>query len=141
MIVKTFVIGYSEVPKSLNAGGVGSRGHWTKGHAEKQYWEDIYGMLLLASKAPRGMVYCKVKATLQFRDPGRRRDVENYRPAISKPFADVLVKGAWIPDDTAEYFQFGSVEISNQPLVNPNRAVKGSITLHISAMYPETTPT
>jgi Holliday junction resolvase RusA-like endonuclease len=134
LIVKTFVLGYNEAPKSLNEGGVGSRRHWSAGHAEKKKWENIYGMLLLGSKAPRGMAYCKVKATLQFRDH-RRRDVDNYRPAISKPLADVLVKGGWLPDDTAEFFQLESVEINKEPLVNPNTSVKGSITLLIGAAY------
>lgn len=134
LVIKTFVLCYFEAPKSLNAGGVGSRVHWSKGHGEKRRWENIYGMLLLGCKVPRGMAFCKVKATLEFTTV-RRRDSENYRAAISKPFADTLVKGGWLPDDTDEFFQLESVEISNELLVNPNPAVKGCITLHIGAAY------
>ncbi len=107
---ETFVITHDEAPKSLNRGGAGSRRHWGGAHREKRQWEGVYAMLLLAAKVPRGMAKARVDATLEFVD-NRRRDVENYRPAIAKPLADALVKGGWLADDTDEFFDFGHVKI------------------------------
>jgi hypothetical protein len=133
MLIRTYSLGYNEAPKSLNDGGAGSRRHWAAAHREKVKWEGIYGMLLLALGMPRGAVFIKVDAHLQFRE-ARKRDAENYRSPISKPLADILVKGGWLADDTSQFFEFGTVTISHG-LENPSPAVKSCITFTIEATY------
>lgn len=106
---RTYVLTYDEAPKSLNAGGTGSRRHWSAAAREKKKWQDIWTMLLLERRVPRGMTFCKARVLLEFRKPNRR-DIENYRSAVSKPFADALAPyggGGWLPDDTRRYFARG----------------------------------
>lgn len=133
--IETFVITYDESPKSLNAGGAGSRRHWGAAHKEKRKWEGIYGMLLLQRRVPRGMSHCRVREVLlEFRH-ANRRDASNYQAAIVKPFADCLVAGGWLADDTAEFFELEDVKISTFALEHPNPAVKSRITISIEATY------
>lgn len=112
MRTETFVLTYSEVPKSLNAGGTGSRRHWSVGHREKRRWEGIWGMLLLERRVPRHAAKVYASAVIEVED-NRRRDVENFRSAITKPLADALVKGGWLADDTDEFFEFGVLKVRN----------------------------
>lgn len=109
--MKTWTLSYADTPKSLNAGGVGSRQHWAVAHREKKRWEDIWIALLLEAGVPKGMGNVCINATLYF-PTKRRRDAENYRPALSKPLADALV-GIWIPDDTAEFFALDRLDIAH----------------------------
>ena len=132
--MSTYVIHYDEVPKSLNAGGAGSRRHWSVANREKKRWEGIWLMLMLAKKIPRGMERCEIGVWLAFALP-RRRDVENFRPAFNKPFADMLVKGGYIPDDTAEFFNLASIEICPEKLQHAHPLVKGRTTIKIEADY------
>jgi hypothetical protein len=101
--VKPYTISYADTPKSLNAGGTGSRRHWAVGYREKKRWEDIWTGLLLEAKVPKGMRKVAVKAALYF-PTLHKRDAENYRSGLTKPLADAMVAGGWIPDDTAEFF-------------------------------------
>jgi hypothetical protein len=105
---RTFVLTHREVPKSMNAGGGGSRVHWATARDEKRRWEGIYAMLLLAEKVPTHMARCEAEAIIRWKHRNRR-DETNYIAAIVKPLADCLVKGAWLPDDTGEFFKFRGV--------------------------------
>ena len=67
-------------------------------------WRRDFGLLLLANKdRPRNADHAEAFVTLAF-PKQRRRDVENYRPVLSKALADALVDTGVIPDDTAEHF-------------------------------------
>lgn len=107
---ETFVISYDEAPKSLNAGGTGYGRHWGEAHREKKQWEGIYGMLLLARKVPRGMTRVTVDVLLEFKHRNKR-DVENYRSSVTKPLADALQNGGWLPNDTEEFFEVGEFKL------------------------------
>lgn len=108
--MKPYTISFGETPKSLNAGGAGSRRHWAVGYKEKKRWQDIWTTLLLEAKVPKGMTRVQVNATLYF-PTKHRRDVENYRTSLTKPLADAFVSGGWLPDDTAEFFTLGRLDI------------------------------
>jgi hypothetical protein len=112
--MSTFHLTYGDTPPSLNAGGTGSRRHWAVGYREKKRWQEIYTGLLLEQRVPKGMSHCRVHVALSFKD-GRRRDVENYRPAVSKPLADALVAGGWLADDTAAEFTLAAIWINHEP--------------------------
>jgi hypothetical protein len=131
---ETYSISYDEAPRSSNAGGAGARRHWSAAHKEKMRWEGIYGMLLLEKRVPRGMTSCKIDVKLEFKHRNRR-DVENYRPAVAKPFADTLVKGGWLPDDTDDYFTIDGMEIIKRALEHPSPSVMGRITIVLEATY------
>lgn len=144
MTERTFILSYDEVPKSLNAGGTGSRRHWSVGYKEKRQWEGIWAALLMAERAPRGMARARIEAMIEVED-NRRRDSENFRSAISKPFADALVKGGWLPDDTDEFFKFDGVRIRNgvaldMGMATDGRRVMGRTIVTLTAEY-EGTPT
>lgn len=140
-MTRTFVLTYDEVPKSLNAGGTGSRRHWSVGHKEKKRWEGIWAMLLMVERAPRGMSMVRVEAVIEVAD-NRKRDSENFRSAISKPLADALVSGGWLADDTDEFFRFDGVRIRNGVELPPGplrdrRNVVGRTVVTIEAEYEE----
>lgn len=112
-IHSSFILTYGDLPKSVNAGGVGSRAHWSRGYKEKKRWEQIWLQVLMENRVPKGMVRCEVaEARLVFRTQ-QRRDVENYRPAFTKPFADALVSGGYIRDDTEEFYTLGLVKLAH----------------------------
>lgn len=135
---ETFVLTYDDTPKSLNDGGTGSRRHWSAGYKEKRQWQGIWGMLLIARKAPRGMTRAYVEVVLEFAD-NRRRDVENYRPSVSKPLADALVSGGWLADDTDEFFELGNVKLRSGVDLGESLGVhgytKGRTVVTIEAEY------
>ena len=139
----TFVLSYDDTPKSLNAGGAGSRRHWGPAHKEKRRWEGCWGMLLIHHKVPRGMSRVRIEAALEFAD-NRRRDVENYRPDLAKALGDALVKGGWLPDDTQEFFDLGMVRIISGvdllpwPLNRASGHIKSRTTVTIEAEYAAT---
>ncbi len=126
----TFVVSHDEVPKSLNAGGAGSRQHWAAAKREKEKWEGIYFTLCLAKKIPKGYDRIRVEAWLAF-TVKRRRDADNYKNSISKPLADALVNGGFIPDDTQEHFELTQVVICEGKLINVRPGVTGRITLKL----------
>lgn len=133
-LVEGHVIVYDEAPPSLNAGGTGSRKHWGAAHREKMKWEGIFGMLLLKAKVRRGLTRCVIDVTLEFKGPARR-DEENYRSSVSKPFADALVKGGWLKDDTALEFELRSMTLSREWLKVSSPLVKSRMTVTIEAHY------
>lgn len=130
---------YDDAPKSLNAGGTGSRRHWSQGYREKRQWQGIWGMLLIAEKLPRGASHVRIYVRIDF-DDNRRRDAENFRPAVSKPFADALVAGGWLADDTAEFFELVECRVNNNVPLNrgmaiDRRGVVGRTTVIVEADY------
>jgi hypothetical protein len=131
-VTRKWTIQIDEAPKSLNAGGTGSRRHWTVAYREKRYWEKAFGALLLEAAVSKHMTHCRVWAHLSFRDR-RRRDVENYRPAISKPLADVMVAGGWLVDDTAEWFTLEKLTIGHLPSLAPG--IKARMTIVLEGDY------
>jgi hypothetical protein len=134
-VIKTFVLTYDEAPKSLNAGGAGSRSHWSKGYAEKRRWEGIWALLLIEGKVPRGMTHCSVEGLIEF-VRAQRRDVENYRPALVKAFADALVHGGWLPDDEERFFVMAGLTL-RAGMESGNPFVQGRTTLTLQATYPD----
>lgn len=140
-MTREFILRYDEIPSSLNAGGAGSRRHWSVGYREKRRWEGVWALLLMEQGAPRGMSFVRVDALIEVEDK-RRRDSENFRPAISKPLADALVKGGWLADDTDEFFIFAALRLRNgvdigRGMATDRRTVIGRTTLTLSAEYPE----
>lgn len=138
-VTETYVLTYDDVPKSLNRGGTGSRRHWSVGYKEKQRWEGVWAMLLMARKAKRGMRKVRADAVIEVED-NKARDVENYRSAITKPLADALVKGGWLPDDTDEFFEFGQLKIRSgvdldMGMPVDRRKVHGRTVVTIEAEY------
>lgn len=116
----------------MNAGGTGSRRHWSAGHREKKQQEGIYGMLLLAERVPRGMTHVKVDVLLEFRHRAKR-DVENYRSSVTKPLADALQAGGWLTNDTEEFFEVGEFKLVSGVDLGPH---KSRITILLHAEYP-----
>lgn len=108
-----YTLSYGETPKSLNAGGTGSRRHWAVGYQEKKRWENIWHASLLEARVPKHMNCVTITAVLRF-PTAHRRDVENYRSSLVKPLADALVSGGWIPDDTAEFFNLARLVIASE---------------------------
>lgn len=137
---RTFVLTHREVPKSMNAGGGGSRVHWATARDEKRRWEGVYALLLLAEKVPTHMEHCTARAIIRWKHRNRR-DSTNYIASIVKPLADALVKGGWLADDTDEYFTFGGVSFEypeEWPYSDPR--VKGELVIQIVAAYSESSP-
>lgn len=106
-------------PPSFNA--VGLHSHWTKGRKEKQRWQEMIETLLMAERAPRGMASAQASAEMFFKER-RRRDEGNFRTILEKACGDALVNGGWIPDDTPEFYRFGSVGL-NAPCVGQPRTL------------------
>lgn len=139
-MTETFVLTHLEAPKSMNAGGAGSRQHWAVGYREKQRWEGIYTMLLLGRRVPTGMASCTANAVIRWKNRNRR-DSTNYIAPIVKPLADALVKGGWLPDDTDEFFSFAGVAFE-YPEVWPFRdpRTKAELVVRLEASYPSEQP-
>jgi hypothetical protein len=129
----TVVISHLDTPKSLNAGGAGSRRHWGAAYREKKEWEDIWSMLLHERQVPQGMAHLDIRVLFEFRHK-YRRDVSNYEAPLVKPFADAMVSGLWLADDTAEFFTVKGMELMTG-LEHPNPAVKGRTTITLDATY------
>lgn len=92
--------------------------------------------MLMAAKVPRRLESVRVIAELQFRDPGRKRDGDNFYFPISKPLGDALKKGGWLVDDDHTRYEFERVRISTEKLAHPLPTVKGRLTLTIESPSP-----
>jgi hypothetical protein len=102
-------------PPSLNA--VGYRSHWSVGRKLKREWEQMLGTALMVARVPRGLEVVNATAEIHFKQK-RRRDPGNFRVILEKALGDILQQG-WLPDDTADYFSFGAVQLvapSPEPL-------------------------
>lgn len=103
-------------PGTVNDGASKRGRHWATQRKEKQDWEAVFGYSVMKARLPRHLSFVKVNVELQFIDPGRGRDTENYRGPISKPLADVLQKGGWLENDTDEEYILERVRISDVKL-------------------------
>jgi len=115
---------WDDLPRSVNAGGGGSRKHWGEAHKEKagkRGWDGIFAMLAIRAKLPRRLDRVVVSVELQFSDPGTRRDPENFRHPVVKPLADALVKAGFIPDDTDNYFRIDTFTINRDVKLDPKK--------------------
>lgn len=121
----------NDVPASNNAGGGGARSNPHAAAREKKSWEGQYLVLCMAGKLPKGLTKIRANVRLEFHDPKRRRDVENYRQSVVKPLADALVKGGYLPDDTAEFFEVGAFEISPDKIIRASPLVKRGMTIEL----------
>lgn len=128
---------YDDTPGSVNAGRSKRGQHWTKDREFKAEWEGIYLTCFMRERLPRKLEHVRVWFSLQFIDPGRGRDVENYRHPIVKPFADSLVKAGYLPDDTEDYFEVGGLAIDGRKLeLTPTQKMLGRRScLHVALLY------
>jgi hypothetical protein len=129
-----------DVPKSLNAGGAGSRSHWSAAHREKKQWEQRYGEQLMVAGVKRGMSFCEVSVQIAWRHR-RRRDSTNYYAPVIKPFADVLVSGGFLVDDTDDFFKvgrFGFIYPEQWPVLarDARGLLPGFMVITLEAEYP-----
>lgn len=108
MSIERATLAIPGTPKSFNQ--VGLHSHWTVGRAEKRRWEGFLGIALMEQGVPRKLKHVEARATLRFKQR-RRRDLGNFRPLLEKALGDVLVSGDWLPDDTADLYRFGEVEL------------------------------
>jgi hypothetical protein len=95
-------------PPSFNA--VGYRSHWAVSRKHKLQWQGWLALALMEQKVPRRLQSVKVSATLRFKQR-RRRDEGNFRVILEKALGDALVEGGWLPDDTADLYRFGALEL------------------------------
>lgn len=139
MIDKTFVLTVRNSPKSVNAGGGGSRVHHMAAAAEKKTWEGIFLMEMLAARVEKHMEFCAVYVTVRFknRGGGKGRDVENFRHPVVKPLLDSLVKGGYLKDDTAEWVQVKDFELVEgcDPWDHRDPRVKSEMVIKLEASY------
>jgi hypothetical protein len=95
-------------PASFNA--IGYRSHWSVGRREKLKWQEMLAMALMVAQVPRGLASVSATAEIHFKQR-RRRDSGNFRVILEKALGDALVEGGWLPDDTADQFSFGAVDL------------------------------
>ena len=129
---ETFTLVYDDVPKSINAGGGGSRKNHFASHRDKMRWEGIFGYLFMAAKVPKPLGFTRVTVELQFRDR-RRRDAENFRQPVIKPLLDAMTKGGWLEDDTEDFVQVERVYLIDEPLKDASPLTKARMTITIQA--------
>jgi hypothetical protein len=107
---------YDDVPGTVNHGRSSRGQHWSKDRAHKAEWEGIFMVLFMHGALPKNLAHVKVWFKLEFFDPGRRRDPENFRHPLMKPFADTLVRGGYLADDTGEFFTCVDLQLSPEKL-------------------------
>lgn len=100
---KTYQLTVREAPKSVNAGGGGSRSNPYAAAKEKKRWEAVFAVELLAARVDKGMSHCAVSVNVNWKRRNHR-DLENWRHPVVKPLADTLVRFGYLPDDTEEFF-------------------------------------
>ncbi len=133
---RTFEFDVFITPKSMNAGGAGSRTHWAAAHREKKAWEEAVMTELMVARAPRGAELVEARVVLNWKR-SRRRDVTNYYGTVVKPLADALVKFGLLADDTDDLFRvrsFSAVLREDWPPVAGRLQGFASISLEVT--YP-----
>lgn len=113
--VKNNVIHHA-FPRSINAFGSGSRGAYI---GTKSSWGPVFYDMTEASDLPRlgeieeSSIRIEGELTFGSMRGGKRGnlppDKENYRSMLSKIYADVLVEGGWLYDDSWWHFSFGEL--------------------------------
>lgn len=129
-----YTLVYDDAPKSVNAGGGGSRKNQFVAHREKMQWEGIFGMTLIAAKVPKGLGFTHVTIELQFVDK-RGRDAENYRHPVVKPLLDAMKKGGWLEDDTEDHVQVERLYLVEAPLADAPPLVKARTTITLQVIH------
>lgn len=110
--VRYFCLSYPDTPPSFNkVGHSGSRWTWSR---QKKLWQGYIEVMLLIEKVPRGLAKVEARAELWF-PTKHRRDTVNYRTLLEKCLGDALVNGAWIEDDTPEFFSFTTIAFGHGP--------------------------
>jgi hypothetical protein len=142
MTERTYALTVTEVPKSVNAGGGGSRSHHMAAHTEKKRWEGLYLQQLMIKRVPRGMIKCYASIEVAWRRRNHR-DIENYRHPIVKPLADTLAPAKnshgprWLPDDTEEFFVVeGLTFVYPEKWWTPDPRSTGEMVITLRAVYP-----
>lgn len=99
MVERSVVFTVLEAPKSNNSGGGGARQHHFVAAKEKKRLQGLYALELMISRFPKGMSFCYAEITVEWKRDNHR-DKENFRQSVTKPLADALTAGGWLPDDT-----------------------------------------
>lgn len=109
MSLQTFELTVFETPKSLNAGGAGSRQHWGKAYKEKRKWQEAWLTEMMVAKVPKYPRSAVLQIAIHWKHK-RRRDVDNYYSGTLKPLGDALQ--VWgMRDDTPEYLRVEKFEM------------------------------
>lgn len=96
---------YDDVPPSMNTNAI--RSHWRGFQRHKKAWQSVIETLLLADYGRPPEPFGRVTVTVRLAFPEKRgRDPLNFRTLLDKATGDALTNGGWIPDDTAEHYQF-----------------------------------
>jgi hypothetical protein len=131
----TYVLLITDVPKSVNAGGGGARAHWGAAHREKKRWEGLFLMELMAQRVRRNMTCCYAEIEVRWKHRNRR-DIENYRHPITKPLADALVIGGYLPDDTEEFFKVRDMQfVYPDQWEHADPRLKEALLIRLEALY------
>jgi hypothetical protein len=139
MIEQTFVLTVRDCPKSINAGGGGTRANPYAAAKEKKKWQGTFGTELLAARVRRGMQFCNVYVTVRFKHKGggKGRDEENFRQPVIKPLLDALTAGGYLEDDTDEYVKVKEFElvdgVKTWPYADPR--LKAEIIIKLEGSY------
>ncbi len=99
MFERTCVLTVLEPPRSNNSGGGGARQHHFAAAKEKKRLQGLYALELMISRLPKGMTFCYAEIVVEWKRQNHR-DKENFRQSVTKPLADALTAGGWLPDDT-----------------------------------------
>jgi len=140
-VTRTYVLTLRECPKSVNAGGGGSRANHFVASREKRRWQGAFLAELMIAKVPKGMTHCKADVTIRWKHKNHR-DLENYRHPVVKPLADTLAppKGShaprWLPDDTEEFFEVTGFRFEYPPEW-PSILSKVELIVKLTATYEE----
>lgn len=140
MPTRDFVLSHGDTPKSLNAGGAGSRAHWGVAHRQKKVWEGIWLAELLKQKVPKNMTHVNIAATIRwwYSAQPRDHDVDNYLPGLLKPLQDCLVKAGYIADDTPEFLTFTGLafeDVKRLPVPRGTPRPTGHTSVLLTARY------
>lgn len=106
-----FTVWIGDTPPSfqIGSGKVGAN-RFTLGRAIKGWRETFGGLLLAVKDRPQGCSHVECEAFLTF-PLRRRRDLENYRPVLSKALGDALQDVRVIPDDTSANWTLTMVDV------------------------------
>jgi hypothetical protein len=137
-IEQTYVLTIKGAPKSINAGGGGTRANHYAAAAEKKHWQGQFGLELMVAKVRRNMLFCGVTVTVRFKHrSGKGRDAENYRQPIIKPLLDALQAGGYLENDTEEFVKVHDVTleegVAEWPHADPR--IKSEMIVQLEAAY------